>query len=666
MTTTAPSTEELAVHTIRMLSAEAVEKANSGHPGLPMGSADIAYVLFTQFLRFDPEHPAWQNRDRFVLSAGHGSMLLYSMLHLCGYDLSIEELKNFRQLGSETPGHPEYGDTVGVETTTGPLGQGLGNAVGLALAERLSAARYNTPGHAIVDHHTYVLVSDGDLMEGISHEAASLAGHLRLGKLIALYDDNDICLDGPTELTFSEDIAGRFASYGWHTSRVDGHDRAAIAQAIAAAKDDARPSLVLCKTTIGKGSPNKEGKSASHGAPLGKDELELTKENIGWAHEPFEVPEAVRPLFREPGRRGAEARAEWESTFAAWTQANPELAERAKRASDRQLPSGWKDLLPRYASSDKAIATRAASGAAINAIAEAIPELIGGSADLACSNNTEVKAEGPVSRDDFGARNLWFGVREHGMGAILNGMSLYGGIRPYGATFLTFSDYVRPSVRLAALMGQPVIYVFTHDSIFLGEDGPTHQPVEHTAALRAIPNLTVIRPADANETSAAWASALERTDGPTALVLSRQGLPHHDNTGLGHGAERGAYVVRQESGRTPDIILMATGSEVDTCLGAAELLEERGHSARVVSIPSWEIFDAQPEDYRASILPRSVTKRMSVEAGVTLGWERFTGTEGLTYGLNRFGASAPIKDLKEKFGFTPEAVADAATEYLAR
>ncbi len=659
--------EDLAVNTIRMLSADAVQKANSGHPGLPMGSADFAYVLFTQFLKFDPQDPDWPDRDRFVLSAGHGSMLLYSLLHLSGYDLDMKEIENFRQLGSETPGHPEYGDTKGVETTTGPLGQGLGNAVGMALAEALNGARFNTTEHKVVDHHTYVLISDGDLMEGISHEAASLAGHLGLGKLVCLYDDNDICLDGPTGMTFTEDVEKRFQAYGWHTLKIDGHDRNAVSAALAAAKAaTTRPTILLLKTTIGKGSPNKAGTHKSHGAALGAEEMQATRENLGWQYPPFAVPEEVRPLFAAAGERGRAAHADWQTTFGAWERTEAEKAVSWKRAHRRELPHGWEESLPRWSSGDKAMATRAASGSVINALAAIMPELIGGSADLASSNNTMVKEEDPVTAGEFGGRNLWFGVREHAMGSIMNGMCLHGGIRPYGGTFFTFSDYMRPAIRLAALMRQPTIYVFTHDSIFLGEDGPTHQPVEHLAALRAVPNLHVIRPADGNETSAAWAAALERTDGPTALVLSRQGLPHYDNTGLGHGAERGAYIVEREEGTTADLILLASGSEVATCRGAAGILREKGRNVRVVSLPCWELFDAQPKEYRNEILPPVITKRLSVEAGSPLGWERYVGNEGAIHGLNRFGASAPLKDLQESFGFTPEAVAAAADEYLDR
>ncbi len=660
-----PDLENLAVNTIRILSAEAVQQANSGHPGLPMGAADIAYVLFTEFLKFDPQQPNWADRDRFVLSAGHGSMLLYSLLHLCGYDVSLDELKNFRQFGSKTPGHPEYGETDGVETTTGPLGQGLANAAGLALGEALTGARFNTDSHTVVDHHTYALISDGDVMEGISHEAASLAGHLGLGKLIVLYDDNDICLDGPTKWTFSEDVQKRFEAYDWHTSRIDGHDRDAIRAALKEARGaTSRPSLILCKTTIGKGSPNLAGTSKTHGAPLGADELENTRRHLGWDFPPFTVPDAVRPLFKAAAERGAAERSKWLAVFKAWSDENRAAAATWDRVHARQLPAGWEAKLPRATSADKPIATRASSGAAINSIAEAIPELIGGSADLASSNNTAVKDAAAVTREDFAGRNLWFGVREHAMAAMLNGLSLHGGVRPYGATFLTFSDYMRPAIRLAALMHQPVIYVFTHDSIFLGEDGPTHQSVEHTAALRAIPGLDVIRPADANETAAAWFCALERTDGPTALVLTRQGLPCYDDTGLGRGAEKGGYVVEKESGDHIDLILIGTGSELSLCRDAAALLRQSGHSVRVVSLPSWEIFERQSQEYRSSVLPPDARRRLAVEAGVSLGWEKYSTCDGAIHCLNRFGASAPAKVLAEHFGFTAEKVAATAKELL--
>ena len=658
--------EELAVNTIRVLSFECVQRANSGHPGLPMGCADLAYTLFTDSLKFDPKAPEWPDRDRFVLSAGHGSMLIYSMLHLCGYDLPLEELKNFRQWGSMTPGHPEYGDTPGVETTTGPLGQGTANAVGLALAESLLAARFNTPEHKLVDHFTYALVSDGDLMEGISHEAASLAGHLGLGKLVYLYDDNAITIEGGMELASSEDTSARFESYGWQVQKIDGHDRQAIAAALEAARaETARPSIIIAKTTIGFGSPNKSGSSGVHGSPLGDEECRLTREALGWNHPECTVPDEVRKLFLEPGTAGAEKHSAWNELFADYRENNPEKAADWDRMQAGELPAELRESLPVFESSEGSIATRAASGKVINAIADVIPELIGGSADLAPSNNTMVKDQDSIQGDRMAARNMHFGIREHAMGAMMNGMALHGGIRPYGGTFLVFSDYMRPSVRLAALMKQPVIYIWTHDSIFLGEDGPTHQPVEHLAALRAIPNLRVFRPADANETAMAWALSLEHGSGPSAILLSRQGLPIYDDTRLGQGSERGAYVLDREEGDDgPAVILLASGSEVATAREAAGLLKEQGVATRVVSMPCWEVFEEQDKDYRESVLPRTITARVAVEAGCPFGWDRYTGQDGVVIGMNRFGASAPIKELSENFGFTAENVAAQAKTLL--
>jgi transketolase len=659
--------ETLATSAIRVLAMDAVQKANSGHPGLPMGCAEIAYVLFTSVLEYDPKDPAWPDRDRFVLSAGHGSMLLYVMLHLAGYDLSLSDLESFRQLGSKTPGHPEYGETPGVETTTGPLGQGLGNAVGMALAESILAARYNTPQHTIVQHRTYALVSDGDLMEGISHEAASLAGHLGLGKLIALYDDNRISLDGPTRFSFSEDVEMRFRAYGWHVQRVDGHDVGAVEKALGAAREElARPSLIICRTVIGKGSPNKAGTSAVHGAPLGPEEVAETRKCLGWTLPPFVVPDEVRARFADGSRRAAKRHEAWKRTFADWCAANPGLAAEWKRVHVRKLPEGWEGKLPRWSPEEKPIATRVASGKAINALAETLPELIGGSADLASSNNTLVLGKPAYAPDARGGRNLWFGVREHAMGAVLNGMSLHGGLRPYGATFLTFSDYCRASIRLAALMRQPVVYVFTHDSIFVGEDGPTHQPVEHIAALRTIPHLRTIRPADANETAAAWALALRRTDGPTALILTRQNLPHLEATALGKGTERGGYVLVKETGPAPEIILIGTGSETHLAIAAAKALEEKGVSTRVVNLPCQELFDEQPDAYRRSVLPPEVTLRLAIEVAVELGWHKYVGTGGRVICMRTFGASGPQNDLAEHFGFTVEKVVATALELMGR
>jgi transketolase len=588
------------------------------------------------------------------------------MLHLTGYDLPLEELQRFRQLHSRTPGHPEYGETEGVETTTGPLGQGFGNAVGMALAESLLAARFNTPEHKIVDHYTYVLVSDGDLMEGISHETASLAGHLRLGKLICLYDDNQISLDGPTRMAFSEDVQTRFEAYGWQTQKVDGHDMLAIEKALTVARaESARPSILLCRTVIGTGRPNKAGTHEAHGSPLGPEEVELARKKLGWSYPPFTVPEEVRPLFRSGGERGQKLHARWNQLHAEWERKNPDKADTWRRTQARELPRDWEEKLPKFASTEKPMATRAASGKVINSLAETLPELIGGSADLATSNNTAVSGKPAVSAEDRAGRNLWFGVREHGMGAALSGMCLHGGIRPYGGTFFTFSDYMRPSIRLAALMKIPVIYVFTHDSIFLGEDGPTHQSIEHLPALRALPNLRVIRPAEANETAAAWALALRRTDGPTALVLTRQNLPIYDEACLGKGPERGGYILEKESGGDPQLILLASGSEVSLARDAAKLLKAKGFRVRVVSMPCWDLFDEQPEEYRRYVLPPHIKRRFAVEAASPFGWEHFVGESGRVHGLTRFGASAPLKDLQKHFGFTPEVIAAEAEKMMA-
>lgn len=665
-TTDNAALENLAVNTIRVLSFECVQRANSGHPGLPMGCADLAYTLFTNSLKFDPKDPGWPDRDRFVLSAGHGSMLMYSMLHLCGYDVPLEELKNFRQWGSMTPGHPEYGDTPGVETTTGPLGQGTANAVGLALAESLLAARFNTAEHTLVDHFTYALVSDGDLMEGISHEAASLAGHLGLGKLVYLFDSNAITIEGGTDLASSENTAGRFENYGWHVQKIDGHDRQAIAGALEAARGEtARPSIIIATTTIGFGSPNKAGTSGVHGSPLGDEECQLTREALGWDYPECSVPDEVRPLFLEPGSRGAEKHSAWNEMLEDYREKNPALAADWDRMQAGEMPAGLREKLPVFESSEGSIATRSASGKVINAVAEVIPELIGGSADLAPSNNTMVSGQDSIQGSKMDGRNMHFGIREHAMGAMMNGMVLHGGIRPYGGTFLVFSDYMRPSVRLAALMKQPVIYIWTHDSIFLGEDGPTHQPVEHLAALRAIPNLRVFRPADANETAMAWALSLEHRNGPSAILLSRQGLPIYDETVIGKGSEKGGYVIEREEGDAgPAVILLASGSEVATAREAAALLKEQGVGVRVVSMPCWEVFEEQDADYRESVLPRSVTARVAVEAGCSFGWDRYVGADGTAVCLDRFGASAPIKDLAENFGFTAENVAAKASALL--
>ncbi len=648
--------EQLCVNTIRMLAIDGVQKANSGHPGMPMGMADGAFVIWTQFLRHNPRNLHWFNRDRFVLSAGHGSMLLYSLLHLTGYDVSLDDLKHFRQWGSITPGHPEVGLTPGVETTTGPLGQGFANGVGFAIAEAFLAATFNREGFDVVDHYVYGIVSDGDLMEGISHEAASLAGHLQLGKIIYLYDDNHISIDGSTDLAFTEDRMARFRAYGWHVQAVDGHNRAEIAAAIKAAQAVTdQPSIIACRTHIGYGSPNKQDTAGVHGSPLGAEEIALTKKALGWQwDEPFTVPDVARDFFRQAVAQGAARESAWRERFAAYEAAFPAEAAALKRAIAGELPAGWADALPTFTPADAPLATRSASGKTLNALAPQIPNLIGGSADLAPSNNTYLKAYPDFSPENYAGRNFHFGVRELGMSAILNGMALHGGVIPYGGTFLVFSDYSRPALRLAALSHIPVIFVFTHDSIGLGEDGPTHQPVEQLMALRAMPNFTVIRPADANETAQAWRVALAHKTGPVALALTRQKLPVFDPAPM--AVEKGAYILRDAPGGTPDVILIATGSEVALAMDAAEALAADGIGARVVSMPSWELFAAQPQSYRDRVLPPTVTARVAIEAGVTLGWERWVGDRGRVIGLDRFGASAPYKVLFEQFGFTVENV----------
>ena len=654
-TATAPSAveiETLAVNTVRVLSAEAVQAANSGHPGMPMGCAPMAYALWRRHLRFNPSNPDWADRDRFVLSAGHGSMLLYSLLHLTGFDLSLDAIRDFRQWGSATPGHPEYGHTPGVETTTGPLGQGLGNAVGMAMAEARLAAEFNRGEHQLVNHCTYVIAGDGDMMEGVQAEAVSLAGHLKLGKLVVLYDDNNITIDGATDLAFSEDVRGRFAACGWDTALVeDGTDVDAIDRALVAAKAVTdKPSLIAVRTRIGHGSPNRENTSKAHGEPLGDEELQLTKDSLGWpAQARFHIPDPVREHFREAVTVGADAEAEWQSRWEAYAASHPTLADEFQRRQRGDLPDGWDAQLPVFAEGDGPIATRAASGKVLNAVASQVPELIGGSADLAGSNKTRINDSGDFGPDDRSGRNLHFGVREHAMGAVMNGMALHRGVLPYGGTFLIFSDYMRPSIRLAALMEVPVIYVFTHDSIAVGEDGPTHQPIEQIASLRAIPGLTVIRPADANETREAWAIAMT-APGPVALALTRQKLPVL--TGATTGLRRGAYVFSEAPGDgAPDVVLIATGSEVHVAVDAAAELAADGCRARVVSMPSWEIFERQDASYRDTVLPPAVTARVSIEAGTTFGWSRFVGQDGARIGIDRFGASAPGGENLQQFGF---------------
>ena len=663
-----PTIDARAINTIRFLSADAVQQARSGHPGLPMGAAAMAYVVWTRHLRFDPTDPSWPNRDRFVLSAGHGSMLLYSLLHLSGYDLPLGELKRFRQWGSRTPGHPEHGQTPGVETTTGPLGQGFGNGVGMALAAEHLAATYNRPGFPLVNHFVYGIVSDGDLMEGVASEAASFAGHQRLGRLIYLYDDNHVTIDGSTDLAFTEDRAARFAAYGWHVQRVDdGNDLEAVDQALRAAREDPRPSLIACRTHIGYGLPTKQDKASAHGEPAGEEELAGARKNLGWPAEArFFIPEEARPPFQASAERGREAHQAWEALLARYRQSFPEAAGQFDRALAGELPKGLAAAVPAFPADAKGMATRASSGKVLNALAAALPEMIGGSADLSGSNQTTIKDATQFTADDRAGRNLHFGVREHGMGAILSGMALEGGLIPYGGTFLIFSDYMRPAIRLASLMGLRVIYVFTHDSIGLGEDGPTHQPIEQLAALRAIPNLTVIRPADANETREAWLLAVSRTSGPTALALTRQSVPTLDRAQFASAEEtqKGAYVLADLGVRKPEVILMGSGSEVTILIEAGEQLARLGHGVRLVSFPSWELFSEQSEAYRRAVLPPEVTARVAIEAGVPQGWEQWVGEQGAVIGLDHYGASATYQDLYKHFGLTSEAVVRAARRLL--
>ena len=673
MTIATETLDKLAIDTIRTLSIDGVQKANSGHPGAPMGAAPMAYTLWTRFLRHAPTRPDWPDRDRFVLSAGHASMLLYSLLHLTGYAVTLEDLQSFRQWGSKTPGHPEYRLTPGVEATTGPLGQGFANAVGMAIAERRLAYEFNRPGHDIIDHWTYTLCSDGDLQEGIASEAASLAGHLRLRKLVALYDDNGIQLDGPTSMAWSEDVVARFNAYGWSASRVDdGNDIEAIARAIEEAREDDRPSLIAIRTHIGFGSPHRQDTQKAHGQPLGADEVRLVKQNYGWDPDAtFFVPDAAKELFRRAIPAGEALVEAWHEAFVAYEKEFPDLAAELRRRLDGRLADGWDKDLKTYATGEE-IATRNASQEAIQALAGPVPELFGGAADLSESNLTDVKGGGDFGPDEPG-RNLRFGVREHAMGGAANGIAYHGGFIPYVGTFLTFSDYMRGSVRLAALSGLHVIYVWTHDSIGLGEDGPTHQPVEHYAALRAIPNLWFIRPGDANEAAAAWAIALERgledPSGPVALSLTRQKLPTLAGTAekARDGLRHGGYVLREASGGPGSVkaIMIGTGSELQLAFGAADALEKDGVPTRVVSLPCWELFERQDAAYRESVLPRAVRARVAVEAGVSLGWERWVGDEGAIVGLDHFGASAPAGTIFEKFGFTVDRVTGIARDVLA-
>ncbi|MDQ0225407.1 transketolase [Metabacillus niabensis] len=654
-------TEKLSIETIRTLSIDAIEKANSGHPGMPMGAAPMAYTLWTKFMNVNPSNPSWFNRDRFVLSAGHGSMLLYSLLHLTGYDVSMDDLKSFRQWGSKTPGHPEFGHTAGVDATTGPLGQGIAMAVGMAMAERHLAETYNKPSYNVVDHFTYAICGDGDLMEGISSEAASLAGHLKLGRLVVLYDSNDISLDGDLHKSFSENVEQRFTAQGWQVIRVeDGNDLNEISKAIEQAQQELdKPTLIEVRTTIGYGSPNKAGKSASHGSPLGAEEIKLTKEAYNWTfEEDFYVPEEVYEHFKKTVKEAGQAKEnEWNELVAAYSKEYPELGKQFQTAISGELPEGWDKDIPVY-EEGSSLASRASSGEVLNGIAKNLPSFFGGSADLAGSNKTTINGAGDYARDNYGGRNIWFGVREFAMGAALNGMALHGGLHVFGGTFFVFSDYLRPAIRLAALMNLPVTYVFTHDSIAVGEDGPTHEPIEQLASLRAMPNLSVVRPADGNETAAAWKSAIESTSTPTALVLTRQNLKTIKGTKetAYEGVQKGAYVVSPAKKETADVLLLASGSEVGLAIEAQEVLAGEGIDAAVVSMPAWDRFEAQSEEYKRSVLPKEVKKRLAIEMASPLGWDRYTGDEGDILAINTFGASAPEKRILAEYGFTVENV----------
>jgi len=660
--------DQLCINTIRFLAVDTVQKAKSGHPGTPMGAAPMAYALWDRFLKHNPADPTWPNRDRFVLSCGHASALLYSLLHLTGYNLPMDELKQFRQWGSKTPGHPEHGLTPGVEATTGPLGQGFGNAVGMALAERWLAGQYNRPGHEIIDHHTYALVSDGDLQEGIASEAASMAGTLGLGKLIMLYDDNDISIEGDTDITFGENVAQRFQAYGWHViGPIEGMDVEAVSSALTAAKaETGKPSIIVCRTVIGYGSPNKAGKGSAHGDPLGEEEVVLAKENLKWApSDAFSIPAEAGAHLGLASGRGDVKQAEWNAAFSEYREAFPEDAQQLDDALRGKLPAGWEDGLNGLFDKPDPIATRSASNVVMNAISKNVPAFIGGSADLAPSTRTILDDRGHIGNGEFSGHNLHFGVREHAMGAVANGIALHGGAIPYTATFLVFSDYMRPSIRLGAIMGQQVIYVFTHDSIGVGEDGPTHQPIEHLMALREIPGLVVSRPADATETVEVWRGAMARQDGPTVMAFTRQNLPVLDRSVLSpaSGVLKGGYIL-WESGDSPQVVIMATGSEVHIALEAGQALASEGIAARVVSMPSWEVFDEQPKEYRDSVLPPSLRARVSVEAGTTMGWERYVGLDGASVGMSGYGASAPAAVLYENFDITAKRVADEARKLV--
>lgn len=651
--------DQLAINTIRTLSIDAIEKVNSGHPGMPMGAAPMAYILWSKFMNYNPSNPNWFNRDRFTLSAGHGSMLLYSLLHLTGYDLSLDDLKNFRQWGSKTPGHPEFGHTPGVDATTGPLGQGIAMAVGMAMAERHLASTYNRDDLNVIDHYTYSICGDGDLMEGVSAEAASLAGHLKLGRLIVLYDSNDISLDGDLHMSFSENAADRFKAYGWQVLRVeDGNDLHEVAEALVKAKtNENQPTLIEVKTTIGYGSPNKGGKSASHGAPLGKDEIKLVKEHYNWNYEEdFYIPEEVKAHFTELKEASEQKEQSWNKLFTQYEKTYPALAKELLQSINAELPEGWDADIPQYSVGEDKLATRSSSGEVLNALAKNIPQLFGGSADLSSSNKTMLKGEGDFSRSNYGGRNIWFGVREFGMGAAVNGMALHGGVKVFGATFFVFSDYLRPAIRLSALMKLPVIYVFTHDSVAVGEDGPTHEPIEQLSSLRAMPGLSTIRPADGNETAAAWKLALESKDEPTVLVLTRQDLPTLVNPEKGYeGVKKGAYVI-SEAKNDLDGLLLASGSEVPLAVDAQKALEKEGIFVSVVSMPSWDRFEKQTDEYKESVLPKEVKTRLGIEMGASLGWSKYVGDNGHVLTIDQFGASAPGEKIIEEYGFTVENV----------
>ncbi|HEV8394834.1 MAG TPA: transketolase [Vicinamibacterales bacterium] len=677
--------DEVCINTLRMLAVDTVQKAESGHPGMPMGAATLAYVLWTRHLRHSPTHPSWPDRDRFVLSAGHASALLYSLLHLTGYDLTLDDLKQFRQWASRTPGHPERDCAPGVEVSTGPLGQGLGNALGLAMAERWLAATFNRAGHEVVDHHTYVLASDGDMMEGISSEVASLAGTLRLGRLIVVYDANQVTLSATTDLTFTEDVGGRFEACGWHVQRIDGMNVEAVDAALQSARADDRPSLIVARTHIGYGSPKKQDTFGAHGEPLGKDEVRATKQALGWPEEPFHVPDTARTVFRSAVQRGAELEAEWQRRVQAHRAAHPDDGDAFARALAGELPERWQERLPTFTPADGDMATRDAGGKILNALAPAVTNLVGGSADLNPSTKTTLSGlgdfegpqrpatpGGPKTQGTAGGvwgyagRNIHFGVREHAMAAAVTGMAVHGGLIPYASTFLSFADYMRPSIRLASLSKAHVVYVWTHDSLALGEDGPTHQPIEHLASLRAIPGMLVLRPSDATETVEAWRVALSHREGPVGIVLTRQKVPVLDRAALAPaaGLAQGGYVLA-EHGASPDVIVIATGSEVPLALAAHDVLAGEGIATRVVSMPSWELFDAQPRSYRDAVLPPHVRARVSVEAASPFGWERYVGRDGIIIGVDRFGASAPGAVVMREYGFTAEHIAAAAKQLLA-